>query len=70
MMLNLNIIHNATRITDHSATLIDNIFASKLNSSLSGNLGIEMADQLPNFTIINYLHDIKTLSSSILNTST
>ena len=67
----LPVIHNPTCITHHSATLIDNIFVSKLNSSVSGNnLCIEIADHLPNFTMINYLHDIKTLSSSILNTST
>ena len=63
-------IHNPTCITHHSATLVHNIFVSKSNPSVSGNLCIEIADHLPNFTIINYLHDIKTLSSSILNTST
>ena len=67
----LPVIHNPTRITHHSATLIDNIFVSKLNPSVSGNnLCIEIADHLPSFTIINYLHDIKTLTSFILNTST
>ena len=66
----LPIIHNPTRITHHYATLIDNIFVSKLNPSVSGNLCIEIADHLLNFKIINYLHNIKSLSSSILNTST
>ena len=66
----LLVIHNPTRITLYLATLIDNIFFSKLNPSVSGNLCIKIADLLPNFTIINYLQDIKTLSSSILNTST
>ena len=63
-------IHNPTRIAYHSAKLINNTFVSKLNPSVSGNLCIEIADHLPNFTIINYLHDIKALSSFILNTST
>ena len=65
----LPVIYNLTSIIHHSATLIDNIFVSKLNPSVSDNLCIEIADHLPSFTIINYLHDIKTLSSSILNTS-
>ena len=46
-----------TRNTDHSATLIDNIF---LNSSehltISGNILHDLTDHLPNFLIINKLN--------------
>ena len=50
-----------TRITDHSATIIDNIFIKppkKLlqNKYSSGNLYSDVSDHLPNFT----LFDIKT----------
>ena len=50
-----------TRITDHSATIIDNIFIKppkKLlqNKCSSGNLYSDVSDHLPNFT----LFDIKT----------
>ena len=45
-----------TRITDHSATLIDNIFFNSLDYEvISGNLLCELSDQLPNFLIINDL---------------
>ena len=52
-----------TRITHHSATLIDHIFIKtpkKLlqNKCSSGNLIVDIADHLPNFTFI----DIKTHS--------
>ena len=40
----LPVIHNPTRITYHFATLIDNIFVSKLNPSVSGNLCIKIPD--------------------------
>ena len=41
-----------TRITDHSATLIANIFFNSLDhSTISGNL-IYISDHLPNFIII------------------
>ena len=47
----------STRITDHSATLFDNIF---LNSSehltISGNILHDLTDHLPNFLIINKLN--------------
>merc|ERR1712106_125148 len=50
-----------TRITDHSATLIDHIFIkipSKLiqNKCSSGNLIKDLSDHLPNFTFL----DLKT----------
>jgi hypothetical protein len=43
-----------TRITHHSATLIDNIFFNSLDYYLmSGNLLYDISDHLPNFLIIN-----------------
>jgi hypothetical protein len=45
-----------TRITDHSATLIDNIFFNSIEHySISGNLLCDISDHLPNFLIINKL---------------
>ena len=43
-----------TRVTDHSATLIDNIFFNSLEHySLSGNIVHDLSDHFPNFLIIN-----------------
>ena len=43
-----------TRVTDHSATLIDNIFFNSLeHHSVSGNIVHDLTDHLPNFLIIN-----------------
>ena len=47
-----------TRITNHSTTLIDHIFVKmpkKLiqNKCSSGNIIVDIADHLPNFTFIN-----------------
>ena len=43
-----------TRITDHSATLIDNIFFNSIeHHTISGNLLCDLTDHLPNFLIIN-----------------
>ena len=43
-----------TRITDHSATLIDNIFFNSLEHfTISGNIIYDLTDHLPNFLIIN-----------------
>jgi exonuclease III len=40
-----------TRITDHSATLIDNIFFNSIEHySISGNLLCDISDHLPNFS--------------------
>ena len=42
-----------TRITDHSQTLIDNIFFNSLDHlTLSGNVIYDLTDHLPNFLII------------------
>ena len=43
-----------TRITDHSVTLIDNIFFNSIEHfTVSGNLVYELTDHLPNFIILN-----------------
>ena len=45
-----------TRITNHSATLIDNIFFNSLSHhTISRNLVYDLSDHLPNFLIINSL---------------
>ena len=49
-----------TRITDHTATLIDNIFFNSVDfDAISGNLIFDLTDHLSNFLIIN---DLKTSS--------
>ena len=48
----LPLIHQPTRITDRSATIID-IFADNFeHESLSGNLFLKISDHLPQFSII------------------
>ena len=43
-----------TRITDHSATVIDNIFFNSLEHfTISGNLIYDLTDHLPNFLIVS-----------------
>ena len=43
-----------TRITDHSATLIDNIFFNSLEHfTISGNVIYDISDHLPNFLIFD-----------------
>ena len=43
-----------TRITNHSATLIDNIFFNSItHHTISGNIVHDLSDHLPNFLIIN-----------------
>ena len=43
-----------TRITNHSATLIDNIFFNSItHHTISGNIIYDLTDHLPNFLIIN-----------------
>ena len=45
-----------TRITNHSATLIDNIFFNSLEHFvISGNLCYDLTDHLPNFLIVSKL---------------
>ena len=49
-----------TRVTDHSATLIDNIFINSVNyHTISGNLLADLSDHFPIFFILNkYIHQI------------
>ena len=50
-----------TRITDHSATLIDNIFFNSLEHFvISGNLCYDLTDHLPNFLIVSKLSSLPT----------
>lgn len=50
-----------TRITDHTATLIDNIFFNSMDYfTLSGNLVYDVTDHLPNFLIINKFSSLNT----------
>ena len=43
-----------TRITHHSATLIDNIFLNSISHhTISGNVVYDLSDHLPNFLILN-----------------
>lgn len=43
-----------TRVTDHSATLIDNIFFNTLEHFIiSSNILYDITDHLPNFVIFN-----------------
>ena len=47
------------RITDHSATLIDNIFFNSLEHFvISGNLCYDLTDHLPNFLIVSKLSSL------------
>ena len=48
-----------TRITDHSTTLIDNIFFNSLEHHvISGNIISGITDHLPNFLIVNKLSNL------------
>lgn len=50
-----------TRITDHTATLIDNIFFNSLEHfAISGNIIYDLTDHLPNFLIINKFSSLPT----------
>jgi hypothetical protein len=50
-----------TRITDHTATLIDNIFLNSIEyDTMSGNLLTDITDHIPNFLIINRIGTFKT----------
>ena len=40
-----------TRVTDHSATLIDNIFVSKPGNVISGNIVSDLSDHFPIFCV-------------------
>ena len=45
----LPVITKPTRITNHSATLIDHIYTNTVNSLVSGILTIDISDHLPVF---------------------
>ena len=53
----LAIVIQPTRIRDHSATLIDNIFLNSLSEyfMISGNIIYDLTDHLSNFLIIQIL---------------
>ena len=52
-----------TRITDHTATLIDNIFYNALEHfTLSGNIIYDVTDHLANFLIINKFSCLTSMS--------
>ena len=47
------------RITDHTASLVDNIFFNSLeHPTLSGNIVSDISDHLPNFLIINKISEL------------
>ena len=58
MMFSLGLyplIDKPTRITDHSATLIDNIFTNELDSKMNSGLLIsDTSDHLPIFAVCKY----------------
>ena len=53
-----------TRVTDHSATVIDNIFSNNTqHETTSGNLTTQISDHFPQFLILNQVFiDYKTCS--------
>ena len=66
MMFSLGLyqlIDKPTRITDHSATLIDNIFTNELDSKINSGLLIsDISDHLPIFAVCKY-PDINRISN-------
>lgn len=48
-----NILRQPTRITDHTAIVIDNFFNSNEFFSISGYLVCDLADHFPNFLCLN-----------------
>ena len=56
-------IFQPTRITDHSATLIDNIFLNSIEHFIiRGNLIYDLTDHLPNFIILNKFSDLPSVT--------
>ena len=50
-----------TRITDHFATLIDNIFFNSIEHiAISGNVVYDLSDHLPNLVILNRFSDVSS----------
>ena len=57
-----------TRITDHSATLVHNIFFNSLDHfTISGNLIYDISDHLPNFIIITKYTALPYSESNLIN---
>ena len=50
------------RITDHSATLTDNIFFNSIEhiTISAGNVVYDLSDHLPNFIILNRFSDVSS----------
>ena len=49
----LPVITKPTRITNHTATLIDHIYTNTVNSLVSGILTIDISDHLPVFCMVD-----------------
>ena len=60
-----------TRVTDHSATVIDNIFSNNtVHESVSGNIMTHISDHFPQFIILNKINiDYKSCSYAKRNFS-
>ena len=54
-----------SRITSHSATLIDNIFTNVIDNKISGLLVCDISDHLPVFTVIDYVYKNRTEKQKI-----
>ena len=55
-----------TRITDHSAALIDNIFLNLIERfTISGNIVHDLSDHLPNFVIFHHFVGMLKYSKEI-----
>ena len=50
------LIHYPTRVTDHSVTLIDNIFTNDIDDMFSGIILADISDHFPIFCMSNNLH--------------
>ena len=56
-------IFQPTRVTDHSATLIDNIFFNSLEHFvISGNIVYDLTDHFPNFLIFDKFSSLPILT--------
>ena len=60
-----------TRVTDHSATVIDNTFSNNtVHKSVSGNIMTHISDHFPQFIILNKINiDYKSCSYAKRNFS-
>ena len=61
------ILTKPTRITDHSATLIDHIYFNSMeHRTISGNILCDITGHLPNFLIINKFSDNFSNSKTVI----